>query len=534
MKKLKYLVYIMLVLQGVISTSCNEWLNLEPNDGVPRDKYWKTKEDVNSAVVGAYISMTNSDLMTRMFLYGEWRADMVTYSPTYINSNIEDVVNGEISADNSFLNWASFYTTINLCNTILKYAPQAQANDKSFSATLLKEYEAQAIAIRSLMYFYLVRSFGDVPLILEAYTNSSQEMSVAKSSQETILNQLVEDLTYAEKYIPYKYSSTDAARNKGKMTAYAVKALLADVYLWKEEYAKCSAKCDEIINSGQFALISVHRDEVILEGATPEENDTIYYPSETAYTQLYDQLYYKGNSTESIFEIQFSAEGMNPFYNYMNSSKGWLMVNEDGIANVFTPTGFGKNNYFDVRKVISQRMNRIWKYIGVNLNTERQLEEYTSNFIVYRLAEIYLMKGEALSQMAIQANDDWTMLKEARALIEKVRVRANAVESTDLTYKQPSYSGKTLEQFILDERAREFVFEGKRWFDVLRQAKRGNYAGDNLHYLIDLAGLSAPPEKTYILQTKYKNFGSHYLPIYQDELEANPALVQNDFYATNN
>ncbi|GAE84789.1 RagB/SusD family nutrient uptake outer membrane protein [Bacteroides reticulotermitis] len=214
MKKLKYLVYIMLVLQGVISTSCNEWLNLEPNDGVPRDKYWKTKEDVNSAVVGAYISMTNSDLMTRMFLYGEWRADMVTYSPTYINSNIEDVVNGEISADNSFLNWASFYTTINLCNTILKYAPQAQANDKSFSATLLKEYEAQAIAIRSLMYFYLVRSFGDVPLILEAYTNSSQEMSVAKSSQETILNQLVEDLTYAEKYIPYKYSSTDAARNK--------------------------------------------------------------------------------------------------------------------------------------------------------------------------------------------------------------------------------------------------------------------------------------------------------------------------------
>ncbi|GAE84790.1 RagB/SusD family nutrient uptake outer membrane protein [Bacteroides reticulotermitis] len=318
------------------------------------------------------------------------------------------------------------------------------------------------------------------------------------------------------------------------MTAYAVKALLADVYLWKEEYAKCSAKCDEIINSGQFALISVHRDEVILEGATPEENDTIYYPSETAYTQLYDQLYYKGNSTESIFEIQFSAEGMNPFYNYMNSSKGWLMVNEDGIANVFTPTGFGKNNYFDVRKVISQRMNRIWKYIGVNLNTERQLEEYTSNFIVYRLAEIYLMKAEALSQMAIQANDDWTMLKEARALIEKVRVRANAVESTDLTYKQPSYSGKTLEQFILDERAREFVFEGKRWFDVLRQAKRGNYAGDNLHYLIDLAGLSAPPEKTYILQTKYKNFGSHYLPIYQDELEANPALVQNDFYATNN
>lgn len=532
MKNMKKIIYVLVALQSLVLASCNDWLDLEPGDGVPRNEFWKTKEDVNSAVIGAYISMTNSALVQRLFLYGEWRADMIQSSARKTNANIEDVFNGEISAENSFVDWAAFYNTINLCNTILEYAPKAQANDKSFSDMLLKQYQAQAIAIRSLMYFYLVRTFGDVPLVLKAYTTSSQEMSIAKTNKEEILDSIVSHLTYAEKNIPYKYSNTDAAQNKGKMTAWAVKALLADVYLWKEEYEKCNTKCDEIIKSGQFALIPVERQRIINEGITEAENDTLYYPSQSAYYDLYNKMYYQGNSIESIFEIQFSKEGLNPFYSIMSGSNGYLAAKIDVLSEqIFIPTNKGDNGYFDIRDVLCQKQGLIWKYIGVEPNgLERQSEEYTANYIIYRLAEIYLMKAEALTQIGIKAGDDQTYLKQARATLEKVRVRANAVESTDLTYKQTTYAGKTMEKFILEERARELVFEGKRWFDVLRQAKRNNYADSNLDYLTDLAVYSAPPAKVYSLQNKYKNKLSHYLPIYSEELDANPLLKQNEFY----
>lgn len=536
MKRVKYNILLVLIFAQLFTlSSCVDWLDLKPTDGVPREEYWKTKEDVNAALVGAYLSMTDANLISRMFLYGEWRADMVQSSTRKKNTNVQSVIDGEISAENSFLDWYTFYRTINLCNTLLKYAPAAQANDPSFSPKLLKEYEAQAITIRSLMYFYLVRSFGDVPLSLDAYVDSSQPMSLPKTSQATIINTLVADLTYAEQYIPYKYSNTDIAQNKGKITAWAVKALLADVYLWKEEYAKCATLCNEIINSGQQALIPVSREMYISEGVTEAENDTIYYPNESDYYNLYDKMYYQGNSIESIFEIQFSKEGMNPFYALMSSANGYLMAKTDVLQDdIFVPTSKGDRGYYDIREVICQKQGYIWKYIGKQPNgEERDQAEYTANYIIYRLAEVYLMKAEALTQLGIEASNDQGYLKEARAAIEKVRVRANAVESTDLTYQQTEFDGKTMEEFVLNERARELVHEGKRWFDVLRQAKRNNYAGNNLKYLLDLAVSSAPASKVFSLQTKYKNIKSHYLPIYYTELEANPMLVQNDFYSNN-
>jgi hypothetical protein len=201
---------------------------------------------------------------------------------------------------------------------------------------------------------------------------------------------------------------------------------------------------------------------------------------------------------------------------------------------IYIPTSKDDNSYYDIRSNLASKNGYIWKYVGKELDgsTFRAETEMTANWIIYRLADVLLMKAEALTQMGIKSGEQ-SYLKEARACIEKVRVRANAVESTDLTYGQTEFDGKTLENFVLQERAREFAFEGKRWFDVLRQAKRDNYAGTNLNYLTQLAVYSAPADKVFSLQTKYKNHKSHYLPISKSELETNPALVQNEFYGEN-
>lgn len=142
------------------------------------------------------------------------------------------------------------------------------------------------------------------------------------------------------------------------------------------------------------------------------------------------------------------------------------------------------------------------------------------------------MKAEALTQKAIQNGNNQQMLAEANELLQQIRERANAPESTDMLYQHTGdINGKTMEEYILNERAREFSFEGKRWYDVLRHAQRNNYADGNLDYLIRLAVMAAPPEKVYSLQNKWQsNSGSHYLPINLNEMNTNKSLEQNEFY----
>ncbi|NDW11441.1 RagB/SusD family nutrient uptake outer membrane protein [Bacteroides sp. 214] len=522
-------IYVFLLMSALALTmgGCEEWLNLEPNDGVPRGKFWRTKEDVHAAVTGIYASCINKDLVTRMFFYGEFRADLIQSGTTGKIADVQRAIEGEISDQNVYCKWNSFYNTINLCNTVLEFAPGVQAKDPSFTDKMLAEYEAQAVAIRSLMYFYLVRTFGDVPLTEGAYIDTSQNMNIAKSPAATVLNSLITDLRAAEKNIPYSYGSSE--KNKGKATVWFVKALLADIYLWMENYEECNKLCDEIIKSGQFALVPVKREEILLEGETEEDFDVVYHANESDIQELFNVMYFQGNCVESIFELQFSTEHTNPFWSLMRLSRGTIMARTDVLSDqFFIPTNKDDKDYYDIREGLLSNRGYIWKYTGTGIGAaERAETEMTANYIIYRLAEIYLMKAEALTQMAVAA-DSQEYMQEAREALEKVRARANAVEATDLTYGETTYDGSTMERFILQERARELAYEGKRWFDVLRQAKRNNY--DGLDYLMELALWSAPAEKVQSLQTKYKNYESHYLPIYKDELEANPLLVQNNFY----
>jgi predicted RNA-binding protein associated with RNAse of E/G family len=80
----------------------------------------------------------------------------------------------------------------------------------------------------------------------------------------------------------------------------------------------------------------------------------------------------------------------------------------------------------------------------------------------------------------------------------------------------------------MEERAREFAFEGKRWYDILRNAKRNNYA--NLQYMLDIITKIAPGDRQLSMLNKYMDVRSHYLPIYLYELQTDKNLVQNPFY----
>ncbi|MGB3007619.1 MAG: RagB/SusD family nutrient uptake outer membrane protein, partial [Chitinophagaceae bacterium] len=148
----------------------------------------------------------------------------------------------------------------------------------------------------------------------------------------------------------------------------------------------------------------------------------------------------------------------------------------------------------------------------------RSFDQSYAHWFFYRYADILLMKAEALNE----SGDG----QQALDLIYTIRRRANALTATDLT---PAPTDKNLIQdFILQERSREFCFEGKRWYDVLRNARRNNY--QRLNILLNMVALSVPSNQQQSAQIKMLDKNAHYFPIFLTELQTNKLLVQNPFY----
>lgn len=492
-KSIKYWLLALLMVGG----ACDNYLDLKPQDGIVRQDFWKTKEQVQSAVIGIYASMLEGDLAERLFLYGELRADMLMPN-SGVRAEEMEIINGNILETNNITDWRSFYRTINYCNTVLDLAPQVLEVDGTFTEEQLNAYMAEALTIRSLMYFYLARSFRDAPLKLDATISDDQDIALPKNTQQEILEQISQDLVKAEEWAVFSYGNT--AYDKGRVTKYTINALQADVYLWMEDYENCIAACNKIINSGQFGLV---------EG----EGNPLWF----------QELYGMGNSNESIFELQFNAQKTNPFFFMFDANTGRRFLASPTVIEEVFMLDMDDPLNADIRLAASVRPSNstLWKYLGLTIDEGRTLNDSYAHWIFYRYADILLMKAEALAQKG----DDQSG-QEAIALIETVRERANALDMTARTVAPNDSRGIT--DYILEERKREFAFEGKRWFDVLRNAKRNNY--ERLDIIINMATASAPPDRQQTIVNKYKDVNSHYWPIFLYEIETNKNLVQNPFY----
>lgn len=497
MKRILLYIPVLLVLFSV--SSCKKWLDLQPQDGITGAEFWKTKEQVQAAVVGCYASLlgsaTNSrPLAEHLFLWGELRADMIA-STTSTTAEETDIINVNIGDRNSIANWRTLYQTINYCNTVIDFAPAVLQRDATFTQDALNKYISEVKAIRALMYFYLVRTFGEVPLKLTATSSDQQIVPLAKSSQDSVLKQVLKDLSEAEPNAVFTYGN--AASDKGRITKFMINALQADVYLWMENYTACVDACNKVINSNRYGLI---------DG--------------TSSNSWFSTLYGNGNSNESIFELQFDRQKLNTFHIMFYGGRRRFQASPRVMDEMYTVDFVNPDNK-DIRadgSAVRSTDNTIWKFVGLNNTGVRAIEESYAHWIVYRYADILLMKAEALNQLG----NGQTALE----LVYFVRARARALVATD---RNPSPSDQTeVANFILEERAREFAYEGKRWFDLLRNARRGNY--QRLDLLLGVVASTVPPDRQQSAITKFRDKNSHYLPIYFYELQTDHLLVQNPFY----
>ena len=190
----------------LILTSCNDFLadflTLKPLNAVSVENYWEKKSEVESCIASCYYAMQDANFSKRLIAWGEMRADNITDNAALQNNeNDYNYYVNNITSQNTWCSWAAVYNVINLCNTVLYYAPGAQEKDGNFTEEELLSYNAEVRSIRALCYFYLIRTFKKVPLVTMATIGDDEDFKVAASSEEEVLAQIIEDLEWAKEDI---------------------------------------------------------------------------------------------------------------------------------------------------------------------------------------------------------------------------------------------------------------------------------------------------------------------------------------------
>lgn len=487
--KLKYNL-IAIALLGFSFSSCSDFLEQNPQTDLSENDFYKTADDILSAVNGAYSSLQEGDIYGNWYVFGEIPSDntrnQLSGSVTTQNEFDQFYIDTQNSMIANF--WKAAYKVINRTNTVLGRIDGIEINTE-----LANRYKLECKFIRALMYFNLVRVYGDVPLVLKEIS-ISESYDILREPKENVYNQIIADLKEAQD-LPVSYSTAE----DGRATQGAAKALLANVYMTLHKYAEAETILAEIINSGQYSLLENTPGSLNIDG----------------YKNVFSPVNH--NSKEGIFEIQFLKGGYGEGSNYANN-----FAPENSGTNVVAVGGTGGNNIpemdiynayeeGDLRRDFSMslgyydnRKNNEWvesRYVCKFMDVPYQNNDASNNYPVIRYADVILMYAEALNQNGKTA--------EACKYLNMTRRRGFGYQTTETSPVDLQTTDKA--QFALmveQERRVELAFENHRWFDLIRTGR----------------AVEVMRSKGFSL-----NETNLICPIPQKQIDVNPKLTQNDY-----
>lgn len=557
------------------ATACTDFLTIYPTDKVVLEDFWQDKADVENMVANSYKNMVTNDFLTRQIVWGELRSDDLIET-TNTGTSEKYINNANLLATNSWCDWSSYYKVINNCNIVLKFAPQVIDRDPDFSTGDLDVVRGEMLAIRAYCHFWLVRTFRDVPLLLEAKVDDSQELYIPQADPLAALDSILMDLDEAENLVLESGAYANMTYNKGRFTADAVRALRADVLLWKAAftqyknnsdgsdcyaiYSKCIEDCDRII-ADRIKYLEEYNYENGIEDtrAKAATGPVVGYPLElnqltqalqSSHDEPYAQIFGSSmnNLKESIFELQCDRDNnrnfaVPQFYGREGGSRifnasVWIgkededngLYKKTDLRRVsFAAQNSDEEDVYPIAKYVTEQTsagttdkNCIPAYRSTYTQDNSYYSE--SNWIVYRLTDVMLMEAEALSLRADSAQKD---LDKAFKLVKAVYYRSNPFKiSRNDSISYTAGNPESMHALVLDERQRELCFESKRWFDLVRMALRD---GDTKNMLDELVPHKYESNQSAI-RSKMASLDCLFFPIYEREIKTDSMLVQNPNY----
>lgn len=460
MKKLiLYSIGIALAAAVAGASSCKKILDQEPHNSTFTDAYFKTELDARTANAGAYA------LLRRVLLndfswhtYGDIPSgDIVCDGDVWHSPIVSGQFTG-LNVQSSNWNWQQYYQILQQVNLIIDKVPGIP--DAQFINEKKNHIIGEGYFLRAYTYFYMSRIWGDVPLKLQPDLDINAVKNIPRSPADSVLDQCLADVAKAESLLDWGYTvENDRAVRANKGSAYALEA---HIRAWRHDYAGAEKAADAVITQGGYHLLDSSSYKMVFQGKSMEGIFEINInDGQNEGIAIYD---YYGNYGIPAYPMEdpyiTNKDGLQWWTNTGYISKLW--PDEDTLADV------RYRDFFHYPK--NDGSGQIIKYSNIAKLSDRDLR-MSNNLPIFRLADIMLLRAEALSALGRKA--------EALPLLNAVRERAGLADNDG--------SGD-LDTDILEERLRELYFEGQSYYDLVRTKKLPEY---NEHFPSDQFGNGA-------------------------------------------
>ena len=418
MKKIQY---ILLTAISLSTVSCSDFLDQKPDNYISDAAVIQTLSSAKAALNGAYHDLASSSYYGGQYFDAgvNLAADNVTWTGSL--NYYYDFDTHQYSAENQLLSyaWYAIYATVNQTNQVIDKVTVLNDGSESERRRII----AEATVIRSLAFFDLARTWGNIPVVKQATSSPTQFDGVKQTKAKDVYQLVVDDVLAI-------YNDLSESSDRVHVTRSAADAFLARVYLYLEQWDKAEQYASKVIDNGNYALGTIQ--------------------------DLIDNK----ETAESIWELAYSSSFTNQQSTYWRSpdqgGRHEWGPSKELMQLLADPTVGGD------RKAFYQDFSsaQVPDYFVGTLYHRSTLDD---DVIIFRLAEQYLIRAEA---RANQQN-----VSGALSDLNIIRRRANISEIVDVA------STQELLNLIADERRVELALEPHRWFDLIRTGKAESVLG---------------------------------------------------------
>ncbi|TMU56115.1 RagB/SusD family nutrient uptake outer membrane protein [Flagellimonas algicola] len=467
----KYIFLMVGVLVGL--TSCEKELDIVPITEKASNNFYSNEQELESAVAGVYAQLQNGglyglDLIGVGEISGEDSFEEIAANDGGRFGQLDDF---STNAGNDLVGdiWRESYRGIQRANTVLNRITDIEYESSALKTNRIGEMKF----VRALLYFNLVRLYGDVPLVVIETESPFDFFGQGRTASSEVYAQIQADLNDAIQDLPVEKSSGKPARG-------AAQALLGDVLLTQGNFSGALTNYEAVVNSGVYDLAPTTAD---IFGVANEGNSEILFEVQFASGFLVDGEF-EGSPAGSQFRpsgTTANAKGHNlPTQAFIDSYEAG-----DTRLNDYVAVDVGANPfYFSTKYEVSTT----------------GADDGGSDHLIIRYADVILKYAEALNENGQTA--------EAIVQLDAIRARAGLAGTTATTQSD-------VRDAIEQERRFEFIGEGHRWLDL----KRYGTAVEVMNAFFSSTGANVTIDATKLI-----------LPIPQSQLDTDASITQNPGY----
>nr|WP_294877559.1 RagB/SusD family nutrient uptake outer membrane protein [uncultured Pedobacter sp.] len=478
--------FLLLSIAIIVPTSCKKLVEVDPPvTSINAENVYTNDLTAAAVLTGIYSNLSSSAFsfggLTSMSLFTGLSGDELTLMNGSTNTAYTSYYRNALTSSNTSGSdfWVKIYPTLFVANSAI----EGLSNSITLTPAVKQQLMGEAKFIRAFCYFYLINLYGDVPLVVG--TDYKVNSLLPRSSRDQVYQQIIGDLKDAQELLSDKYVKSDAvtpyssgAEERVRPTKGVATALLARIYLYIGDYANAELQASSVISK-----ISTY-DIVALNSSTSNV--------------------FAKNSKETIWQLQPVKTGENTQEARLfilpsgGPTSSWPVYLSNALANSFEPGDQRKINWVGNVTVTSGSTSTIY-YYPYKYKVIIQNAPVTEYLMVFRLAEVYLIRAEARAKL--------NNISGAQSDLNVIRNRAGLTNTTASTES-------TLLASILHERQVELFCEwGHRWFDL----KRTN----EIDHVMNIV----TPQKGGTWNSNFQ-----WYPISLGELQRAPNIIQNSGY----